>query len=117
LVKTPQVYPQTLYEAKMATNTEAGAPAGYVEIDLRLDLDFHLPYRAKDGTLGFKLFRPDEGYSLTKVLVPIEATTDNSSLRKYVRELMTDWDADFISIDKVDIWDGNDKEGKFRFDD
>jgi len=115
LVKTPQVYLQTLYEAKMTTNTKAGAPAGYVEIDLRIDLEFNLPYRKEDGTLGFELYHPNEAYSNTGVLVPVEATKDKSSLRKYVREVMTCYDADNIWISEVDIWDG--KEGKYRFHD
>lgn len=99
----------------MTTNTEAGAPASYVEIDLSIDLEFHIPVREENGTLGFELFRPNEAFSMTKVLVPVEATKDKFSLRKYVRKVMQDCDADIISFDGVDIWDGDDKEGKFRF--
>lgn len=103
----------------MTTNTKAGTPADYVEIDLRIDLEFNLPYRKEDGTLGFRVFCPDEASSMTKVLVPVEATKDKSSLREYVHEKMRNSDADIIDLDEVDIWDGNVKEGegKFRFSD
>lgn len=101
----------------MTTNTKAGTPADYVEIDLKIDLDFNLPYRKEDGTLGFELFRPNEALSFTKVLVPVEATKDQSSLQTYVRQVMFSCDADNIWINEVDIWDGNNKEGKFRFHD
>jgi len=103
----------------MTTNTKAGAPVDYVEIDLRIDLEFSLPVRNQDGTLGFEVFCPNEAFSITKVLVPVEATKDKSSLREYVHEKMRNWDADITDLDEVDIWDGNDKEGegKFRFSD
>ena len=101
----------------MITNTKAGTPADYVEIDLSINLEFSLPVRNQDGTLGFRGFFPDEAFSMTKVLVPVEATKDESSLREYVYEKMGNWDAGIIELNKVDIWDGNDKEGKFRFSD
>ena len=99
----------------MTTNTEAGTPADYVEIALRIDLEFHIPVRKEDGTLGFESYYPNEASSFTKVLVPVEATNDKYSLRKYVNEVIQYCDADNICVDEVDIWDGNDKEGKFRF--
>lgn len=85
----------------------------YVEVELSIDLTYYRPTTNDNGELIFTEFRPDEAWSCFKCKVPKEAIIDKSTLAKYVREQM--YDCDVIELDQVNIWDGNNKEGEFRF--
>jgi len=85
----------------------------FVEVELSIDLTYHRPTTNKKGELTFEEFRPDEAWSCFKCKVPKEAIADKISLTKYVREVM--YDCDVIGLDCVNIWDGDDKQGEFRF--
>jgi hypothetical protein len=85
----------------------------YVEVDLSIDLVFHVPSRNEDGTLGFREFRPDEAWSCIKVKVPSSVVNDQRLLSRYVYHVMSDHVADIVDLRKVNIWE--EEKDDFRF--
>ena len=85
----------------------------YVEVNLSVDLVFHLPGRAADGKLVFRKFVPDEVFSGVKVKVPGSIAHDQKLLAKYVYEVMANHDADVVDITGVNIWEP--EKDDFRF--
>jgi len=85
----------------------------YVEVDLSIDLVFHVPSRNENGTLGFREFRPDEAWSCIKVKVPSSVVNDQRLLSRYVDQVMEDHEADTVELQKVNIWE--EEKDDFRF--
>jgi hypothetical protein len=85
----------------------------YVEVDLSIDLVFHVPSRNESGTLGFREFRPDEAWSCIKVKVPSSVVNDKKLLSRYVDQVMADYGADIVDLNKVNIWE--EEKDDFRF--
>ncbi len=84
-----------------------------VEIELSIDLIYYRPTTNQEGKLTFKEFCPDEAFNCFKCKVPKEVVADKVTLEKYVRRQMEDYEA--IRINNVNIWDGDDAQGDFRF--
>ena len=84
----------------MTTNIKAVTPAEYVEIELYLDLEFVVPVRNEDGTLGF---REKNQIQFLQVFVPIGATQDQNALHKYVWKQMKSHNAVYTQLNGVDI--------------
>ena len=87
--------------------------ADYVEVDLSIDLAFHVPSRNENGTLGFREFRPDEAWSCIKVKVPSSVVNDQRLLSRYVNQVMENHEADTVELQKVNIWE--EEKDDFRF--
>jgi len=85
----------------------------FVEVMLSIDLTYRRPTTNKEGELTFEEFRPDEAWSCFKCKVPKQVVADKATLTKYVREVM--YYCDVIGLERVNIWDGDDKQGEFRF--
>jgi len=89
------------------------AATNFVEVELSIDLTYYRPTTDEEGKLTFQEFQPDEALNCFKCKVPKEVVADKATLTKYVKEHMYDYD--IIRLDEVNIWDGNDKGGDFRF--
>jgi len=85
----------------------------FVEVELSIDLTYHRPTTDEEGKLTFEEFHPDEAFNCFKCKVPKEVLADKVTLTRYVREQMED--CDIIGLNRVNIWDGNNTEGDFRF--
>lgn len=92
------------------SNTQ-GTLNEYVEVELSIDLTYYRPTTNENGELTFTEFCPDEAWSCFKCKVPKEVVGNKTTLTKYVREVMCDYDV--IDLNTVNIWDA-DKE-VFRF--